>query len=261
MTTQARIAANRRNATRSTGPRTLAGKARASTNAVTHGLTARLDVMLPGEDPAACQEFGAGMLAELVPVGTVERFYAQRAAWLAWRLSRVPGIESAVLAATSAELQRDGALGTIEEARDRFLFTTPEAIARRLTNGDGPPPALSWARRLEGNLTKDAPAKIAEAKAKLPANKKRKVEAGTGALTARYEDQAGQAMVDGARAYTAAEKRLRAEPVLSGRAFAIAASRGTWDALGRYERTLTRDLERTIAALRAEQVRRTSGSN
>ena len=78
---------------------------------------------------------------------------------------------------------------------------------------------------------------------------------------ARYQETGAQAMVDAAARHDAAEKRLRAEPVLSGRAFAIAASRGTWDALGRYERTLTRDLERTIAALRTEQARRMSGSN
>ena len=39
MTSQRKIAANRRNARRSTGPRTLTGKARSSRNALRHGLT------------------------------------------------------------------------------------------------------------------------------------------------------------------------------------------------------------------------------
>src|SRR5262245_37821883 len=38
MTSEAKIAANRRNAQRSTGPRSAAGKARSSRNAIRHGL-------------------------------------------------------------------------------------------------------------------------------------------------------------------------------------------------------------------------------
>src|SRR5437660_10219908 len=47
-----RLAANRRNALRSTGPRTTEGKRRSSTNALKHGLCANT-VLLPGECPAA----------------------------------------------------------------------------------------------------------------------------------------------------------------------------------------------------------------
>src|SRR4051794_37427473 len=45
----ARIAANRRNAMKSTGPRTPAGKAVSRLNGVTHGLCSKVPV-LPGED-------------------------------------------------------------------------------------------------------------------------------------------------------------------------------------------------------------------
>ena len=50
-----RIIANRRNATRSTGPRTDAGKARSRLNGLKHGLRAQV-LVLPDEDPAAFQE-------------------------------------------------------------------------------------------------------------------------------------------------------------------------------------------------------------
>ncbi len=52
MATPRQIEANRRNAQKSTGPRTAEGKDRSRFNGVTHGMTAKFDV-LPGEDGAA----------------------------------------------------------------------------------------------------------------------------------------------------------------------------------------------------------------
>ena len=51
MTSQARIDANQKNAQHSTGPKTDAGKAKSSRNALKHGLTAEAAV-LPNENPA-----------------------------------------------------------------------------------------------------------------------------------------------------------------------------------------------------------------
>ena len=58
--TSAQVAANRRNATKSTGPRNEPGKAVARFNAVEYGLRATIPV-LPGEDRQALEERrGAG---------------------------------------------------------------------------------------------------------------------------------------------------------------------------------------------------------
>ena len=48
MASPAQLAANRRNAQKSTGPRTAEGKKRASLNALKHGMTAKT-VVLPHE--------------------------------------------------------------------------------------------------------------------------------------------------------------------------------------------------------------------
>jgi len=96
MPTHAQIEANRRNARRSTGPRTPEGKAVASQNAVTHGLLSS-QAVCPGEDPAEFDAFMAEVLADQRPRGAVQRMIVIRIAHLQWKLARVPYIESASL--------------------------------------------------------------------------------------------------------------------------------------------------------------------
>ena len=69
--------ANRRNALRSTGPRTAAGKEHVRPNAVKHGLVAR-EILIPGEDLEALEELAGRMRAELHPVGAEEEALVER---------------------------------------------------------------------------------------------------------------------------------------------------------------------------------------
>ena len=57
---EAKLEANRRNAQKSTGPRTEAGKKRSSLNAVTHGLRAETLVLLD-EDPQVLEDRRDGL--------------------------------------------------------------------------------------------------------------------------------------------------------------------------------------------------------
>ena len=71
MSTEAQIEANRRNAEKSTGPRTTAGKARVSRNAARHGLCNTIAVM-SDENPAEFEELLNELNEEHQPQGTTE---------------------------------------------------------------------------------------------------------------------------------------------------------------------------------------------
>lgn len=88
MTSPAKIAANRRNAMLSTGPRTTAGKLVVAQNAVRHGVFANLPVV-PGESQSEWQAHRQGTLNSLAPVGLLEVNLAERVALLLWRLGRL----------------------------------------------------------------------------------------------------------------------------------------------------------------------------
>ena len=87
MASEARIAANRLNAQKSTGPRTAAGKAVVAQNAVKHGLLAR-EGLLRGEDREEYETHREALLEELNPTGALEVILAARIVDLTWRLHR-----------------------------------------------------------------------------------------------------------------------------------------------------------------------------
>lgn len=97
MTTAKQIEANRRNAQKSTGPRTPPGKAASRLNAATHGLTGQT-ILLPGEDPAALNELRERVLADLRLSSQVEAQLAEHVIGILWRLQRLSHIESGMFA-------------------------------------------------------------------------------------------------------------------------------------------------------------------
>ena len=95
MATAKQAAANRRNAARSTGPRTKSGKALSSRNALKHGLSAEQVVMLD-EDPAAFEALRDDLYAHYQPAGPVAENLVEQVAACIWRLRRVPEIEAGI---------------------------------------------------------------------------------------------------------------------------------------------------------------------
>lgn len=107
MTSFKRVAANRRNASRSTGPRTVAGKAVSSTNALKHGLTADRRHLLSDESGADFENLEAGFMAAWEPVGTFEAYLVRRLAELAWKVARAGRIEAELLEAEIGATEMD----------------------------------------------------------------------------------------------------------------------------------------------------------
>jgi hypothetical protein len=94
----ARAEASRRNGARSKGPKTPEGKARASQNALRHGLRAQKHMLLPGDSAAEYQRLEAALLEELAPEGALQTVLARRVVAAAWRLERAERIETEVFA-------------------------------------------------------------------------------------------------------------------------------------------------------------------
>ncbi len=89
MSSQAQVSANRKNAQKSTGPRTPEGKAVVSENAVKHGLSAR-KVVIHGEDRAEFDRFRGQLLGQLGRLGRWRRCWRTPISWSAswWRTRR-----------------------------------------------------------------------------------------------------------------------------------------------------------------------------
>jgi hypothetical protein len=88
--------ANRANAKRSTGPKTVAGKALSRMNAHKHGLTAET-IVIGDEDPRAFDMLRAELEEEHNPRPGIESELVERLAVLMWRMRRIPIFEAALI--------------------------------------------------------------------------------------------------------------------------------------------------------------------
>lgn len=103
MTSERQIASNRLNALKSTGPRTLEGKAVSSANATVHGLTSRRSYLLDCECASEFQALRDSLEAHYQPQGPTEVLLVDTLAITFWRLARIPRFEAMLLQALSNE--------------------------------------------------------------------------------------------------------------------------------------------------------------
>jgi hypothetical protein len=95
MASDKQIRANRRNARKSTGPKTQQGKAAVSHNALKHGLLSR-QTLLPNEDETSLMRLSEHLHSQLQPVGELESLLVDRIVAAAWRLRRVLAVEAGI---------------------------------------------------------------------------------------------------------------------------------------------------------------------
>jgi hypothetical protein len=119
MATVAQIAANRLNASHSTGPRTGDGKARSSKNTTTHGFCSKEFLILPGQEQEF-DEFLSALLADLVPEDALELDLFRQLAHASWNLHRCRRAEAQLLE-TSADPAADPLFDDKNEAKLRRL--------------------------------------------------------------------------------------------------------------------------------------------
>jgi hypothetical protein len=101
-----KIEANRRNALKSTGPRTQMGKKTVAKNALKHGFFSKW-VLIPHpdgkEDPTEYQDFYAALREHYQPLDFLEELWVDKIACWSWRLRRLLRCESGQIARALAE--------------------------------------------------------------------------------------------------------------------------------------------------------------
>ena len=97
-----RIAANRANAQKSTGPNTPEGKAASKMNALKHGILSR-EVLVSGENEEELTALHEWFREDLQPVGPIEITLVDQIVTTHWRLRRVLAAESGEIALSMDE--------------------------------------------------------------------------------------------------------------------------------------------------------------
>jgi hypothetical protein len=118
------IAANRRNATKSTGPKTFAGKQIAALNAQRHGLSSKTLHVPPGRQ-AEFDAIQASYWAEIQPIGMIQQELFNQLVHAAWNLDLARTLLAEALAKNdSAAMDRfHRYIGQHERAFHRALKT------------------------------------------------------------------------------------------------------------------------------------------
>jgi len=118
----ARLAANRANAQKSTGPASTEGKATSSKNALKTGLTGAT-VLLPTDDAVIYQAFVESLFEQWSPATDQENRLTQLIADTEWRIHRIAPLEAGIFAVARLE-QHDWFLAEEPDKKRRELLLT-----------------------------------------------------------------------------------------------------------------------------------------
>ena len=139
MASKKQVAANRRNAKKSTGPKSAPGKQVVRMNALKHGLQAE-HVVIPGEDPEEFETVFRGLQEAWQPVRAREDLLLEEIVDGRWQLRRVRMIRTARmrkerLMLQKAQLQRKKDKETIEELEKKSPQELVAIYRREICSG------------------------------------------------------------------------------------------------------------------------------
>lgn len=146
--TEKKLAANRMNALKSTGPKSPIGKGVSSRNSVKHGLLAEAPILSGLESRKAWERHRDGVLESIEPVGYLENLLTIRLAVVSWKIWRVARYEAevaeAAVAAAEIDLERHAEYGlgkpsdpTNARAKARRESLIVELLKNLATMSDG----------------------------------------------------------------------------------------------------------------------------
>jgi hypothetical protein len=128
MPSDKQIAANRANAQKSTGPRSINGKAASRLNALKHGIYAK-DKTMFGDEAADLEKFAATLHLEYGPRNSTERFLVDTLIHSEWRLRRVRRAEACLWQYAKRKLLRGDAV----EPTTRAFYSVDSQFVRLQT--------------------------------------------------------------------------------------------------------------------------------
>jgi hypothetical protein len=144
--TEKKLASNRENARKSTGPKTANGKAVSSRNSVKHGVLTAAPI-LPGiESRKAWEKHRDGVFESIAPVGYLMKLLTNRLAVQSWRICRVVRYEAEVAAAAIVTAETD------LEGRSELEFGRPSDPAEARAKGETAALIVELLKTL-GNMT------------------------------------------------------------------------------------------------------------
>jgi hypothetical protein len=108
---------------RSTGPKTIEGRAVSRKNALKHGPTAR-SLIIDGEHARQFEDLRTELIDTYKPQGVVEEHLVDMMAGLLWRLRRIPQLEAAAFAWMQRCHRQDGLLRSETNGVQRATRTT-----------------------------------------------------------------------------------------------------------------------------------------
>jgi hypothetical protein len=135
--------ANRKNAQKSTGPRSAAGKKASSLNATKHGLTAASSAVLTGESESDLRALWTGFHETWSPAGDAEAFLVEQLVHCAWRMKRAQRVETELF---SRQILADEARRLEVALAPKFQL--PAAAASEFSSGLEPSDAADSEKRL-----------------------------------------------------------------------------------------------------------------